>query len=108
MQNISDETIDEMVVIKNYLTEHNGVQTVWLNQMYEGIPVFEGNVRFAFDRIGRIWWVDTAMSKPGLKADTKIEVVGESRTLTAGDGRFTDEFGPLQEHVYKLGAQQPT
>ena len=40
----------------------------------------------------------------GLKAGTKIEVVGEERTVTAGDGRFTDAFGPLTEHVYRLPA----
>lgn len=38
----------------------------------------------------------------GLKAATAIEVIDENRTLTAGDGTFTDEFGPLAEHVYRL------
>jgi len=38
----------------------------------------------------------------GLKAGTKIEVVDETRAITAGDGRFTDRFGPLAEHIYRL------
>ena len=38
----------------------------------------------------------------GLKAGTKIDVVDENRTLTAADGRFVDEFGPLAEHIYRL------
>lgn len=39
----------------------------------------------------------------GLKAGTKIEVVDESRTITAEDGKFSDTFGPLVEHVYRIG-----
>lgn len=39
---------------------------------------------------------------PGLKAGTKIEVVDENRTLTAEDGKFSDEFAPLAEHIYKI------
>jgi len=42
-------------------------------------------------------------SVAGLKAGTKIEVVDEGRTITAQAGSFTDEFGPLAEHIYKLG-----
>lgn len=38
----------------------------------------------------------------GLKAGTRIEVVDEKRTLTAGDGKFTDDFGGLAEHVYAI------
>ena len=38
----------------------------------------------------------------GLKAGTKIDVVDEGRTLTAEDGQFTDDFGPLAEHVYTV------
>jgi len=38
----------------------------------------------------------------GLKAGTKIEVVDEDRTITAQAGKFTDEFPPLREHVYKV------
>jgi hypothetical protein len=37
-----------------------------------------------------------------LKAGTKIEVIDEKRTITAGDGTFTDEFSPLAEHIYKM------
>lgn len=38
----------------------------------------------------------------GLKAGTKIEVVDENRTLTAEDGKFSDDFGTLAEHIYKI------
>jgi len=38
----------------------------------------------------------------GLKAGTKIEVFDEDRSITAGNGKFTDEFPPLREHVYKV------
>ena len=38
----------------------------------------------------------------GLKAGTRIEVVDEQRTITAEKGRFTDEFAPLAEHIYRM------
>lgn len=39
---------------------------------------------------------------PGLKKGTKIEVIDEQRTIVAGKGKFTDEFAPLAEHIYKF------
>jgi len=39
---------------------------------------------------------------PGLKKRTKIEVVDEQRTIIAGKGKFTDEFAPLAEHIYRF------
>jgi hypothetical protein len=38
----------------------------------------------------------------GLKAGTSIEVVDEHRTIKAADGKFTDDFAPLSEHIYRL------
>ena len=38
----------------------------------------------------------------GLKEGTKIEVIDEDRTVTAGAGAFTDEFGPLAVHIYRF------
>jgi hypothetical protein len=38
----------------------------------------------------------------GLKAGTKIDVVDEQRTITAENGKFSDGFAPLAEHIYKL------
>jgi hypothetical protein len=38
----------------------------------------------------------------GLKAGTRVEVVDEDRSITADDGRFGDDFGPLAVHIYKL------
>ena len=40
---------------------------------------------------------------PGLKKGTRIEVVDEQRTIIAEKGKFTDEFAPLAEHIYKIG-----
>jgi len=42
------------------------------------------------------------ISVEGLKSGTKIEVVDENRTITAAAGKFSDDFPPLREHVYKL------
>lgn len=38
----------------------------------------------------------------GLKAGTQVEVVDEHRGITAEEGQFTDDFGPLAEHVYRV------
>jgi hypothetical protein len=38
----------------------------------------------------------------GLKAGTKIEVVDENRIIRAEKGKFTDEFAPLTEHIYRF------
>ena len=37
-----------------------------------------------------------------LKKGTKIEVVDEHRTITAENGKFTDAFEPLAEHIYRF------
>ncbi|KPJ75874.1 MAG: hypothetical protein AMS14_02905 [Planctomycetes bacterium DG_20] len=42
------------------------------------------------------------ISVDGLKAGTTVEVVDESRRLTSQAGRFTDTFGPLAEHIYRI------
>jgi hypothetical protein len=42
------------------------------------------------------------ISMEGLKAGTKIEVVDENRTLEAEKGRFSDDFAPLAEHIYRI------
>jgi hypothetical protein len=38
----------------------------------------------------------------GMKSGTKIEVVDEQRTITAEGGKFSDEFDPLAEHIYRF------
>ncbi|UCF17418.1 MAG: hypothetical protein JSW59_08130, partial [Phycisphaerales bacterium] len=38
----------------------------------------------------------------GLKAGTKVEVVDEKRTIHAEDGKFSDDFAPLAEHIYRI------
>jgi len=42
---------------------------------------------------------------PGLAAGTRIEVLDEGRTIAAESNRFTDAFGPLGEHVYRIPAR---
>jgi hypothetical protein len=38
----------------------------------------------------------------GLKSGTKIEVVDENRFIKAENGKFTDDFAPLAEHIYRI------
>ncbi len=35
--------------------------------------------------------------------ETPVEVLGENRSLTSRDGRFTDAFGPWDVRIYRLG-----
>jgi hypothetical protein len=37
-----------------------------------------------------------------LKAGTRVEVIDESREITATDRQFQDEFGPLAVHLYRI------
>jgi len=39
---------------------------------------------------------------PGLRADTEVEVVDEDRTISSATGSFTDQFGPLGVHIYRI------
>lgn len=40
----------------------------------------------------------------GLPKKVRAEVIGEGRTIEITDGRFTDEFKPLEVHIYKIPA----
>jgi hypothetical protein len=42
------------------------------------------------------------ISLESLKPGTKIEVVDEDRTLAAEQGKFTDDFGRLAVHIYRV------
>jgi hypothetical protein len=44
-----------------------------------------------------------------LPPEAQVEVLGEDRTLTASQGRFTDQFTPWQVHLYRVNpAVRPT
>jgi hypothetical protein len=45
---------------------------------------------------------NATISVEGLKAGAKIEVVDENRSIAAEAGKFSDDFAPLTEHVYKI------
>jgi hypothetical protein len=38
----------------------------------------------------------------GLKKGTKVEVIDEGREIVAEEGTFTDEFGPIAVHLYRI------
>ncbi|MBD3292050.1 MAG: hypothetical protein GF393_03940 [Armatimonadia bacterium] len=48
---------------------------------------------------------EATISVEGLAAGTQIEVVDETRTLTADDGAFTDHFDALAVHIYRIEEQ---
>jgi hypothetical protein len=63
---------------------------------------------------GKIYIFAAAMGKAdtqakftlaNLRGESKIEVIGENRTLTANDGRFEDTFGGYEVHLYRTTAQ---
>lgn len=38
----------------------------------------------------------------GLRKGTPVEVLDENRRIVAGEGTFSDEFGPLEVHLYRI------
>jgi hypothetical protein len=45
------------------------------------------------------------LSVDGLKKGTKLEVIDEGRQIIAEDGKFSDEFGPLAVHLYRINSK---
>ncbi len=41
----------------------------------------------------------------GLKTGTVVEVIDETRTIVAEDGKFSDDFASLAEHIYRIKLQ---
>jgi hypothetical protein len=77
-------------------TCEGGGQVVYSTKQVDGATaVLSVNV-FAEPARATLWVV-------GLRKGTNVEVLEEGRTLeAAADGRFVDEFGPYQEHVYRI------
>jgi hypothetical protein len=44
----------------------------------------------------------TAFQLRGASAKAEVEVLGEGRRITAQSGRFADDFGPYEVHLYKV------
>ena len=42
----------------------------------------------------------------GLAENAVVEVLGENRTLTARQGKFSDDFKPYGVHLYRVGLQK--
>jgi hypothetical protein len=43
----------------------------------------------------------------GIKGQSRVEVLGENRTLELQDGKFSDAFRPWDVHLYRLPHRQP-
>jgi hypothetical protein len=39
---------------------------------------------------------------PGLKGEHPVEVIGEGRSITSKDGRFSDDYSPCAVHLYRV------
>jgi len=64
---------------------------------------FEGRTHLFANNLDMARKSGTAtISAEGLKKGTAIEVIDENRRLVAEDGKFTDEFGPLAVHFYRI------
>jgi hypothetical protein len=51
---LESREIDDWVVAKNYRTEHNGLTHVVFKQFWQGLDVFQGNIKVNMDRRGQI------------------------------------------------------
>jgi hypothetical protein len=51
--------------------------------------------------------VQAAFELPGLPPMTKVEVLGENRTVQAKGHRFEDDFKAYEVHLYRLEFSAP-
>ena len=79
-------------------TDHAGVLYIFAQNIDLG-PEPEGKRQFEqiTPRAGK-----ATITVEGLKAGTRIEVIDEHRTIKAAAGKFTDDFAPLSERIYRL------
>ncbi|HJN16613.1 MAG TPA: hypothetical protein QGH10_14005, partial [Armatimonadota bacterium] len=45
---------------------------------------------------------EATVSLEGIEAGASVEVIDEDRTISAGEGQFTDAFAPLAVHIYRI------
>jgi len=70
---LTTRQIDEMRMVKNYRTAHNGVHHLLLQQMLAGVPVFHGEVRINLTSDGEVINVGGNVF-PDLKAPTAVGI----------------------------------
>lgn len=64
-----------------------------------------GNTTVLFAVAMRDTATDATFAVDGLAEGAEVEVIGEGRTLTAREGRFTDAFGGYGAHLYRVEAR---
>ncbi|RMG54963.1 MAG: hypothetical protein D6723_03815, partial [Acidobacteria bacterium] len=78
---LQNQEIDDLVVVKNYRTRHNGVTHLVFKQFYKGLDVFQGHIKVNIDREGCILSVSgyyfpglVASLNPGLSAEEAVRI----------------------------------
>jgi hypothetical protein len=61
-----------------------------------------GNALYIFSVPMRLGPTTGSFTISGLSGDHRLEVLDESRSITATDGRFTDDFSTYEVHIYRL------
>ncbi|MBI4208901.1 MAG: M36 family metallopeptidase [Deltaproteobacteria bacterium] len=51
---ITSENLSDWKVASEYQTSHNGITHLVLAQYYQGVPIFQGQIQFSIDPLGRI------------------------------------------------------
>jgi len=85
---------------KTSIAFSGGVQGELLAKEHQGVlTLFANNLDMA-RKSGT-----ATLSVDGLKKGTKVDVIDEGRQIIAEDGKFSDEFGPLAVHLYRINSQ---
>ena len=76
-----DRDLDDLVVVKNYRTQHNGVAHLVFKQFYRGLEIFQGHLKVNVDREGQILSLNgtyfpgiVASLSPALTAAEAVEI----------------------------------
>lgn len=105
---IRNGDIEDLTVVKNYRTQHNGMTHLTFKQFYQGLEVFQGHIKVNLDHQGQILSVhgtyfpgnDTALS-PTLTAAEAVQI--------AADNLAPDlDFTPTLKTAPKGNAQATT
>lgn len=79
---LQDREIDELVVAKNYRTQHTGVTHLVFKQFYRGLDVFQGDIKVNLDRHGCILSI-SGNYYPGLEAPLTPALTAEEAVRVA-------------------------
>jgi hypothetical protein len=102
--------------VKKVASEVHDLTPVLLTKTIDGLPFSSNNaIQSMLKKYNGNWYVlavnshreacNATFTIPGTANGTKIDVQYEGRSLSTNDASWTDNFKPLEVHVYRLSAK---